>query len=159
MSFLRAHWFGLLVSLFTAYFVVIFILVLFSPRQDLQKRGFIPCTETMVREMLECNQESKSFCMIGAVVKNSLCDSKVVLDGLGAWVKGQQPSPWANYYFTPELAGSEEEDEGLDEFRRQTPDVEASMEELRRLNQDLEKQTAETKEEIEEEKDGKEPTN
>ena len=151
MSFLKHHWFGTVVSLFVLFFVTVFLLVLFSPRQDLQKRGFIPCTENMVSEMLSC-RENKAFCMLGSVIKNSWCDSKVVLNGLGAWVKGQQSTPWENYLFEPELKETEQ-DEGLQEFYDENPDVSASMEELRRQNIELEKQISETEELKEEDKD------
>ena len=153
MSFLKHHWFGTVVSLFVLFFVTVFLLVLFSPRQDLQKRGFIPCTENMVSEMLSC-RENKAFCMLGSVIKNSWCDSKVVLNGLGAWVKGQQSTPWENYLFESELKETEQ-DEGLQEFYDENPDVSASMEELRRQNIELEKQISET-EELKEEENGTE---
>lgn len=153
MSFLKHHWFGTVVSLFVLFFVTVFLLVLFSPRQDLQKRGFIPCTENMVSEMLSC-RENKAFCMLGSVIKNSWCDSKVVLNGLGAWVKGQQSTPWENYLFEPELKETEQ-DEGLQEFYDENPDVSASMEELRRQNIELKKQISET-EELKEEENGTE---
>lgn len=138
MSFIKTHWFGLLTSLVVLFFVMVFVLVLFSPRQDVQKRGFIPCTEEMVSDMLGC--EGKTFCMLGKVIKNSLCDSKVIIDGAKAWVIGNQKTPWANYFFVPELKPSQEVEAGLQEFYDENPHVTADMEVLRKLNQNLEKE-------------------
>ena len=44
MTFLKHHWFGLILSLFMLAYLLVFVLVLLSPRYDMQKRGFIPCT-------------------------------------------------------------------------------------------------------------------
>lgn len=138
MNFIKIHWFGLLTSLVVLFFVLVFVLVLFSPRHDLQKRGFIPCTEEMVSDMFSC--ESKVSCMLGVVTKNSICDSKVIIIGMKSWIYGQQKTPWANYFFIPELAPAQETDAGLQEFYDENPHVTANMEELRKLNQNLEKE-------------------
>lgn len=42
MNFLKRHWFGLITGLFIFCVLVLFVLVLLSPRQDAKKRGFIP---------------------------------------------------------------------------------------------------------------------
>lgn len=138
MRFIKTHWFGLLISLVVLFFVLVFVLVLFSPRHDVKKRGFIPCTEEMVSDMLSC--ENKNFCMLKVVVKNSFCDSQIIISGVKSWALGQQQTPWANYFFTPEFAPTQEPEAGLQEFYDENPHVTANMEELRKLNQNLEKE-------------------
>ncbi len=138
MSFLKRRWFGFIVSLIVAAFILVFLIVLFAPRQDVQKRGFIPCTEIMARELLSCS-ENKAVCMLGAVMKNTWCDAGVIYEGFADWIKGRQPAPWSNYYFTPELpASAETDDEELREFYDQTPDVGLSMQKLLEQNRRLE---------------------
>lgn len=148
MTFLKNHWFGFILSLFVFAFVVVFVLVMISPRQDLQKRGFIPCTEILADELFAC-EKNKAVCMVKAILKNTWCDTKVIGEGAKLWADGKQKTPWENYLFTPELEDPEELDEGLEEFYEQTPDVEASMNNLKKLNLELEKQ-------IKEEQDQKE---
>ena len=99
MNFIRQYWFGLITGTFVFVFLALFILILLSPRQDIQKRGFIPCTEMMADNMLSC--EGKVFCLLSAIVKNSWCDMKVVGRGMASWVKGEQRTPWENYIFIP----------------------------------------------------------
>lgn len=54
MGFVRQHWFGFIVTLVLLLSALLFLIVLFSPRQDNQKRGFIPCTETMAAALYDC---------------------------------------------------------------------------------------------------------
>lgn len=136
MTFIKYHWFGFLVSLFALTYLFVFVLVLLAPRQDIEKRGFIPCTEVMADELLECHQGA--ICMLKAITKNGWCDAKVIGDGIKNWVSGKQKTPWANYLFTPKLEETEEIDEGLQEFYSQNPDINSSMKKLRNLNQKLE---------------------
>ena len=131
MSFLKAHWFGLVVSLITAFFILVFLIVLFAPRQDELKRGFIPCTEAMAEEMFACESNGKALCMLSAVVKNNFCDIDVIGAGLKSWLLGKQPRPWSNYYFEPQLS---EEDAGAEEYRKTHPDIGAQMKKLNDIN-------------------------
>lgn len=71
MNFLKRHWFGLITGLFIFCVLVLFVLVLLSPRQDAKKRGFIPCTEAMAERMLACPENGKTLCMLKAVLGNS----------------------------------------------------------------------------------------
>lgn len=142
MLFIKQHWFGLIVSLFMLAYLAVFVLVLASPRYDEQKRGFIPCTEEMAAELIDC--QNGVWCMLNSVVENGWCDTKIIGQGFVAWVNGEQKTPWANYLFKPEVAEQEEMDEGLKEFYAQTPDIGVSMQNLRRLNQKLERQIKET---------------
>ena len=64
MRFVKDHWFGLLVSIFVFFFLCVFALVLAAPHQDEQKRGFVPCTETMAEELRGCN--GRNMCVLAA---------------------------------------------------------------------------------------------
>ena len=147
MRFLKHHWFGLILSLFMLTYLLVFVLVLVSPRQDAQKRGFIPCTEAMAEQLISC--DNGVVCMLKTIVKNGWCDAEVIGTGFKKWLRGEQKTPWTNYLFKPEQLLPDEDteiDEGLREFYAQTPDVEASMQNLRRLNRELEQQIKESEE-------------
>ena len=126
-------------SVFAVFYLTVFLLVLFAPREDKLNRGFIPCTKQLAEEIFTCT-ENKTWCMSKAIVKNSWCDTLVVLDGFGAWVRGRQETPWANYLFKPEPldAGQIEPDEALTEFYAENPDIAGDMEKLHQDRQKLE---------------------
>ena len=147
MTFLKHHWFGLILSLFMLAYLLVFVLVLLAPRYDVQKRGFIPCTETMAEQLIDC--DNGAWCMLKTIVRNGWCDAEVIGGGFRMWLRGEQKTPWANYLFEPEQPRPDEEteaDESLREFYAQTPDIEASMQNLRRLNRELELQIKENEE-------------
>ena len=138
MNFIKTHWFGLVTGIIIFFFFILFILVLLSPRQDNLRRGFIPCTEIMAENLLSC-EENKFFCLIKSVVKNSWCDIKVVGKGIKLWAKGEQPAPWSNYIFTPELSSDAEYDEeAKTEYHKNNSDVKQEMQKLKKLNEELE---------------------
>ncbi len=147
ITFVKHHWFGLILSLFMLAYLLVFVLVLLSPRYDAQKRGFIPCTEAMAERLIDC--DNSAWCMLKTIAENSWCDARVVGSGFKNWLQDKQETPWANYLFEPEQTAPDEEneiDEGLREFYAQTPDVEASMRNLRRLNRELEEKIKESEE-------------
>ena len=83
------------------FFVMYMVTVMFlSPRQDALKRGFIPCTEQLVNDITECTP-GKIACPLKHLWSDMKCNTAVILDGFGAWVKGEQSSPWESYLFTP----------------------------------------------------------
>ena len=138
MNFIRHHWFGLLTGLFIFIFFVLFVLVLLSPRQDIRRRGFIPCTEVMAEKILDC-EGNRVGCLLAAVVGNSWCDLKVVGRGIRDWAGGRQKTPWSNYIFVPELPADEFFDaEARAEYFKNNPDVKAEMQQLQKLNKELE---------------------
>ena len=138
MDFINKHWFGLLTGCIIFIFGVLFTLVLLSPRQDAQRRGFIPCTEAMAEKMLSC-EKNKVFCLLSAVVQNTWCDIKVVGAGMQKWAKGQQTTPWENYIFVPEIPSDEFfNEEARAEYLSKTPDIKAEMRRLHELNKELE---------------------
>lgn len=138
MTFIRRHWFGLLTGLIIFIFLVLFILVLLSPRRDAQKRGFIPCTEAMAEEVLACDG-NKVGCLLSAVVGNSWCDMKVVGRGFKDWLQGRQRAPWSNYIFIPRQA-EDEDFSAADraEYFKSNPDIQSEMQQLQKLNEELE---------------------
>ena len=140
-NFLKIHWFGFIVSVFAVFYLTVFLLVLFAPREDKLNRGFIPCTKTLASEIFACEQ-NKAWCMSKAIVKNTWCDTLVVLDGFGAWVCGRQKTPWASYLFTPELLAEEPQAEELQQFYAENPDIAADMQKLHQDRQKLEQDLA-----------------
>lgn len=80
-----------------------------SPRTDLQNRGFIGCTRQMVIDLQQC-QAGKIGCPFRYLVKDMKCNIKVVYAGLSGWISGNQPTPWANYLFVPELSETTADD-------------------------------------------------
>lgn len=134
-NFIKYHWFGLIMSIMIALFFMQFFIVLIAPHHDIQKRGFVSCTETMAQEVESCTD--KHFCILRAVTANAFCDSKVIIDGLSLWVKGEQPRPWNNYWFAPEYP-QEEMDEGMAEYYQENPDILQQMNKLKQQNQELE---------------------
>ena len=141
MSFIKKHWFGVVATFVVAIFFVLFVLILVSPRQDLQRRGFIPCTEALAEQVLNC-KKYKISCMLSATVKNSWCDMKVVGRGFNNWIRGKQPAPWSNYIFEPELPADEYFDnEAKAEYFKHYPDIAAEMQNLKKLSEELENET------------------
>lgn len=94
-------------GLFVAFIVYMTIVMYISPRQDAEKRGFIPCTEELVHNLTGC-ETGKMSCAMGFLWDDMKCNISVVLNGLGAWVKGQQVTPWANYLFEPVTEAEQE---------------------------------------------------
>ena len=137
MRWLKEHWFGLLMSLFTLLAVMYFVIIFVSPRYDLKRRGFIPCTEELAQNLASC-KENKLICTMGAILKNNLCDLRVIGQGFTDWWNDRQPRPWSNYWFEPELLSDRpgNDDPDLAEFYRQHPDLQVEMNELKRLEQE-----------------------
>ena len=137
MNFIKHNWFGILAGALILSGFALFLIVLFSPRQDNQKRGFIPCTEQMAAELLDCKQEVS--CSLVAILENSLCDMKVILSGIKLWASGEQSTPWTNYFFVPEEVPQAELPQEVEEFYKENPNIYQEMQELKALNQQLEK--------------------
>lgn len=145
LKFFKEHWFGLLLGLFVLLYVTMILIVVSSPRQDKQNRGFIPCTKIMLDEIINCKDDDQYMCIGESILKNSACDAGVIINGFKDWTKGKQSRPWSNYFFTPELEtplDDPELDEELKEFYEQNPDVHLQMEQLNsdyeKLNKDME---------------------
>ena len=141
MTFIRRYWFGACLSLLFVFFIVLAVLILISPRQDLEGRGFTRCSQNMVEDLWHCEQ--KISCGIGAIVSNNWCITKVVGKGIVLWLEGKQQRPWSNYIFEPKTYLSKIVDEQeRQEYLATHPDVKEEMEHLHRLRKDLENEEA-----------------
>ena len=136
MSFIKHHWFGLLTALPVVFFSLFLVLILFAPKQDAKGRGFVQCTQIMAEELLLCNKSP--ICTIRAILSNTACDITVIADGVVDWAKGNQPTPWSNYIFEPDVPASFVDEEAHSEYLKNYPDTKAEMERLHILRKDLE---------------------
>lgn len=138
-SFLKEHWFGLLMSFVILFGFLFFLLILLSPRYDAQKRGFIPCTESLAQNLLSCPQESKYSCGIKYIFINSWCDMKVIGKGFSDWLDGKQKAPWSNYIFEPELnTPIDETDEFYADYKARGISPQLEMQKLIEMHHNLE---------------------
>lgn len=139
MSFIKTHWFGLISGVVVFVFMGVFVLVLLSPRQDAQKRGFIPCTHELANRLLNCESDKKISCLFGAILRNTWCDMKVIGQGVANWFDGKQKTPWSNYIFIPEAELSDVFDtETAKEYLKNNPSPAVEMQKLQKLNKELE---------------------
>ncbi|MDR1026504.1 MAG: hypothetical protein LBL47_03800 [Lactobacillus sp.] len=132
------HWFTILIVLIVFFFAAFCLVISLSPREDLQNRGFIPCTHKLIDDLTFC--DGMKLCSLKAILSNSYCDLKVIGTGIGKWAKGEQSSPWANYLFKPEY---EEISEDLVEFYNDNPNIKEDMQRLKKMNEDLENERKE----------------
>lgn len=137
MNFLKHNWFGIFAAVLILSGFALFLIVLFSPRQDNQNRGFIPCTEEMAVKLLDCDK--KFTCTLSVVLKNSLCDAKVIGKGFSLWLKGEQNTPWANYFFEPDLENSAELPQEVEAFYKENPNLHQDMLRLQKMHEELQK--------------------
>jgi hypothetical protein len=93
-------WFAPAVGFTIIIFAMIFLVVFLSPREDELNRGFIPCTNKLAEDMSECDN---TLCIFKAVVNDNICNFKVIGEGFSLWFKKEQPYPWSNYIFTPQI--------------------------------------------------------
>lgn len=145
-AFIKEYWFGMLTSFILLVGFLFFLLVLLSPRQDLKKRGFIPCTEALAQNILNCPAETKYRCIFGEIMQNSWCDIKVIGKGVRLWVGGKQSALWSNYIFKPETSEAAAAGDDLDaEFYQEGSHPELDLLKLQQLSDIIEKQNAEIK--------------
>lgn len=90
-----------ILALMVAFVAYITLMLAVSPKVDMQKRGFIPCTEQLVSSVSICKKGSVG-CPLKYLWQDMKCNTFVILDGFGAWMRGKQPTPWANYLFEAE---------------------------------------------------------
>lgn len=143
-SFIKEYWFGLLISFILLVGFLFFLLILLAPRYDMQRRGFIPCTEALAQNLQSCPQEGKYRCILEGIMQNSWCDAKVIGSGFKLWLGGKQPAPWSNYIFKPELpSGENPKDELDDEFYAPGNHPELDLLKLQQLSDIIDKNNAE----------------
>lgn len=146
-KFIKKNLFWIIADIFFTVYFLFLALIFFAPRVDLAERGFIPCTKKMINDMLSC-QQNKTWCTVKFVLKNNVCDFKVVKEGFHLWLAGKQERPWSNYYFEPLLEEEPEiEDEELKAYYQEHRDLFSEMEELNKNRIELEKKLKEAKEE------------
>jgi len=137
LKFIKYHWFGLFISIIIGLLLVQFTLVLISPHHDAKQRGFSICTQEMSDQIAFC--DSQNWCILKSIIKNTFCDTKIIITGAKNWISGQQPRPWSNYIFVPVLSQTEEPDQDLEEYYQSQPDLAQQIEQLKQKNQQLEK--------------------
>lgn len=149
-KFFKNHWFGSLIVFFVLAYIAMIIIVVSSPRQDIKNRGFIPCTQKMMQEVIACKDRGQIICISKNIIKNSVCDAGVIFDGFKKWTAGEQERPWSNYFFVPEINNAfeaEENDEDLQNFYQQYPDAHMQIETLNSEYEKLNKKLEETEDE------------
>ncbi len=146
MNFFKHNWFGIFAALLILSGFALFLIVLFSPRQDNQNRGFIPCTEEMAVKLLDCDKQI--MCTLQAILNNSLCDAKVIGKGFSLWLKGEQNTPWANYFFEPDLETSAELPQEVEEFYKENPNLHQDMLRLQKMHEELQAHQPSDQEEV-----------
>ena len=125
------YFLGMLVF-FTLYLTVMLAV---SPKQDKLKRGFIPCTEKLVHGVFQCERGTIG-CPLKNLWRDMQCNTGVILDGIGAWVRGRQNTPWANYLFEPQNTEDEYADDknvDMDTLEKNRQFIKAKREELEKV--------------------------
>ena len=145
--FLKKHLFWSIVGFIFALYFAFLALVFFAPHQDALQRGFIPCTLEMIDELSLC-KNNKVSCTFKLVLKNNVCDFKVVKKGFDLWLEGLESTPWSYYYFTPTTdEPSVLEDAALKDYYEQHQNIIQEMEDLNQKAIALEKQQEKSKNE------------
>ena len=138
ISLLRRYWFSACMSIFLLGAFLYFIIVFTSPRYDIQRRGFVPCTEKLAIDIENCGKNN-ILCILGSIGKDNICNIQVIGHGMSAWLQGEQRTPWANYIFEPELPTQPQTtDEGIEEFYQENPNIHQEMQQLKKLNKEQE---------------------
>ena len=99
---LKEYWFGILMCFIVIVCLIYSLIVVMSPHSDGQMRGFAPCTYELAINLSQQGGQSKVWGVAGAVTQANLCYVGVIRKGVELWVKGKQPTPWANYMYEPE---------------------------------------------------------
>ncbi len=137
MHLVKKYWFETVMIFFVAVFIGMVGILLLSPKQDMDNRGFIPCTKALMDNLFDC--ERKVLCSIDAVLGNTKCEIDVIYEGIKLWMNKKQPYPWSNYIFKPKLLSSVYIDEkAVEEYLKKYPNVKDDMKKLHQLRKDLE---------------------
>lgn len=137
MNLIKNYWFGICIGLVFAFFAFLITMIILSPKQDVQNRGFVYCTQNLIEELSFCDK--KIGCSVKAIAENTWCDIKVVTTGFMDWKNDKQPLPWSNYIFEPELPIDRYVDE--EEYKiymEQNPNTKNEMNELEIFRKELE---------------------
>ncbi len=142
---MKLNWFNVLIGLIIIISMGITLIITFAPREDKFKRGFIRCTNELAEKVNACN--GKFWCAGKAILANTKCDSKVIIEGVKLWIDGKQPAPWSNYYFKPDLSHLQNIlNENAELFYEENPDYIKDFETLKKDYENLEEKTKHDKE-------------
>lgn len=137
MNFIKNHWFGALIWMWTIIFALFMAVVLLSPHHDLKNRGFTFCTQKLSEDLALC--ERFSLCTTKTIFYNTWCDIKVIAKSFRDWYDGKNAYPWSGFLFKPAtIQQSFFDDEEIKEYMQEHPDTLAEMEQLKILGKDLE---------------------
>ncbi len=113
IRFLRRFWFELILAFVVLVFLVFAAVIIAAPHNDAKMRGFTPCTYEMAFRISSGDMNDSHLTMgqnrpkvtevLSMITTGYLCYLKVFRDGFKQYLKNQQPTPWANYLFTPEV--------------------------------------------------------
>lgn len=124
-----------LLALIVVFMAYMTLMLFIAPKVDMQKRGFIVCTEQLVSDVAVCKKGSVG-CPLKYLWQDMECNTFVILDGLGAWVRGKQSTPWANYLFEPETIYDDDYDgdivADMADLEAQSQFIQGKKEELER---------------------------
>lgn len=96
---IKEYWFGMLLFVFSAMFLVFVAIVATAPHDDLKMRGFTPCTYQMAYDVNLYSTQSDIAGVLGAITKSYVCYAAVMGEGVKLWLNGKQSTPWDNYFF------------------------------------------------------------
>lgn len=143
LNFIKKYWFMGIIVLFIFLYLIVFLSVVFSPKEDKFDRGFIRCTKEMATQIVN-NKNQSSFNLVSIIIENTYCDVKVMLKGFSNWIDGEQEYPWSNYFYEPMVEEKVEiQDEELSKFYEENPEILKDMETLNLKRQELEQRLLE----------------
>ena len=124
-------------GMFMTAFMVMLLLIIISPKQDAKERGFVACTQNLLDDLIDCNHNV--VCSTLAIVDNTWCDIKVIVKGAKEWIQGQQPKPWSNYIYEPEMSENQfVDEEARQKYLKRYPNTKEEMEKKHLLRKELE---------------------
>lgn len=142
---MKTHWFSILLTSLIVLYLIFLSLIFFAPREDELNRGFIPCTQNLIKEINACPNHG-IWCTAKIVLKNNACDFNVVREGFVLWLNGRQPKPWSNYFFEP--VSNLHNDQTWKDYYDEHENIVRHMEDLNKERIELEKNLAHIKEEV-----------
>ena len=98
---IKEYWFGILLTCMVVVSIIFAVIVAVSPHNDLEMRGFAPCTVKMAEDLSENAANHDVWGIFVTITKTNICYAGIIRDGVGLWFSGKQTTPWANYIFEP----------------------------------------------------------
>lgn len=141
MGFLRRNYFGIIIVIFILLSAMFFTIIIISPKEDTQKRGFVMCTEKFVTNASQCKDKAFS-CISKHIWYDFTCNLSVISDGFSLWVSGEQEKPWSNYIYEPDLLSHNIDlynQDGIETLYEENPNILEDMQQVRLLNKEMEK--------------------